>query len=77
MGKARKFNLNIEASMEFLKQVAIDKPFYLLLVPLISALWVFEKWVFSVSSWVPLVIAVWAALQVSFLSILLFPSMSN
>ncbi|XP_057516336.1 uncharacterized protein LOC130797654 [Amaranthus tricolor] len=63
MGKARKFNLNIEASMEFLKQVAIDKPFYLLLVPLISALWVFEKWVFSVSSWVPLVIAVWAALQ--------------
>lgn len=58
-----KFNLNIEEAMEFIKQIPIDKPLYLLLLPLILALWLFEKWLFSLSSWVPLFVAIWATLQ--------------
>lgn len=67
MGRIRNFNFNIEVVMDFLKQLAVDRPVYLLFVPLISALWVFERWVFSVSNWVPLAIAIWATLQVIFL----------
>ncbi|XP_021836703.1 synaptotagmin-5 isoform X2 [Spinacia oleracea] len=56
-------SLNIEVTMQFLKQIAIDRPVYLLFVPLISVIWAFEKWVFSISTWVPLAIAVWATFQ--------------
>lgn len=64
MGKRKIISLNVEAAMEFLKQAAIDRPIYLLLLPLVVALWAFERWVFSLSStWVPLGIAVWATFQ--------------
>ncbi|XP_021736336.1 synaptotagmin-5-like isoform X2 [Chenopodium quinoa] len=61
--KKLSFSFNIEVVMEFLKKIAIDKPVYLVFVPLISVIWAFEKWVFSISTWVPLAIAVWATLQ--------------
>lgn len=63
MGKRKKINFHVEEAMEFLKQAAIDRPVYVLLVPLLAAMWAFERWVFSLTNWVPLVIAVWATFQ--------------
>lgn len=61
--KQFKLSFNIQVAMEFLKQIAIDRPVYLVFVPLISVIWAFERWVFSISTWVPLAIAAWAILQ--------------
>lgn len=64
MGKTKRISFNVEAAMEFLKQAAIDRPVYLLLLPLVTLLWAFERWVLCLSStWVPLAIAVWATFQ--------------
>ncbi|KAK9714101.1 hypothetical protein RND81_06G071700 [Saponaria officinalis] len=63
MPKINNFSFSLYTTMEFLKQLAIDKPVYLLFVPLIAILWAFEKWVFSLSFWVPLLIAVFATFQ--------------
>lgn len=56
-------NLRIEGAMEFLRQLAVEKPLYLVMGTLILILWGFEKWVFSVSSWVPILASVWATIQ--------------
>jgi len=64
MGKRKKINFHVEEAMDFLKQAAIDRPVYVLLVPLFAAVWAFERWVFALTNWVPLVFAVWATFQV-------------
>uniref|UniRef100_A0A7C9EPD9 C2 domain-containing protein n=1 Tax=Opuntia streptacantha TaxID=393608 RepID=A0A7C9EPD9_OPUST len=63
MGKRKKINFHVEEAMDFLKQAAIDRPVYVLLVPLFAAVWAFERWVFALTNWVPLVFAVWATFQ--------------
>ncbi|KAI8528684.1 hypothetical protein RHMOL_Rhmol12G0166700 [Rhododendron molle] len=59
--KARSFDLN--EALEFLNHLFVDKSLLPFIIPLILAGWVIEKWVFTFSSWVPLVVAVWATIQ--------------
>lgn len=62
--KGRSF-INVEEFLDFLKYMMVEKPFMRLLIPLILGLWAVERWVFSFSNWVPLVVAVWATIQYS------------
>lgn len=62
--KGRSF-FNVEEFLDFLKYMMVEKPFMRLLIPLILGLWAVERWVFSFSNWVPLVVAVWATIQYS------------
>lgn len=60
----RKGLINTEAVREFLNHLVAERHSLLLLVPLVLAFWAIERWVFAFSNWVPLVVAVWASLQV-------------
>ncbi|GAB2225393.1 hypothetical protein Droror1_Dr00006185 [Drosera rotundifolia] len=62
-GTRRRKGLNLDGVLGFLNQLAADRSFYLVLVPLVLFLWAIEKWVFDVSKWVALVVAVWASFQ--------------
>ncbi|KAH7549335.1 hypothetical protein JRO89_XS13G0016000 [Xanthoceras sorbifolium] len=55
--------LYIEEVVELLNHLKEEKPLLYLLIPLILLLWAVERWFFSFSNWVPLVIAVWATIQ--------------
>jgi hypothetical protein len=61
----RKGLINTEAAREFINHLVAERHSLLLLVPLVLAFWAIERWVFAFSNWVPLVVAVWASLQVS------------
>ncbi|PON71697.1 C2 domain containing protein [Parasponia andersonii] len=62
MDRRRKKRFHVEEAMEFFNHVK-EKPFLPFLVPLILLAWGIERWVFSLSNWVPIVVAVWATLQ--------------
>lgn len=59
----KKFEMSSESVMAFLNQTIVDKPLLPIIAPLILVAWTIEKWVFSLSNWVPLVVAVWATIQ--------------
>uniref|UniRef100_A0A5B6ZN48 Synaptotagmin-5-like n=1 Tax=Davidia involucrata TaxID=16924 RepID=A0A5B6ZN48_DAVIN len=59
MGRRKKRNFNVE----FLNHLLEDKPLLPFVIPLIIVGWAIEKWIFSLSNWVPLVVAVWATIQ--------------
>ncbi|GLU13003.1 hypothetical protein SLE2022_296530 [Rubroshorea leprosula] len=61
-GKGKGF-INVEGFVEFFKYMMEEKPFLRFLIPLVMVFWAIEKWVFSFSSWVPLVVVVWATIQ--------------
>ncbi|GMH14094.1 hypothetical protein Nepgr_015935 [Nepenthes gracilis] len=66
MGRSRRkinLNFNVEGTLDFFNQLAVDRPLYLLLLPFIFLLWAIERWVFCLSTWVPLAVAVWAVIQ--------------
>ncbi|KZV45331.1 extended synaptotagmin-3-like [Dorcoceras hygrometricum] len=48
---------------EFLNKMMDEKPLVLLMLPLSLVLWAFEKWLFSLSTWLALALAVWATIQ--------------
>ncbi|KAL8111083.1 hypothetical protein AgCh_026721 [Apium graveolens] len=56
--KKRSFDVN-----EFVSKVVVERPFVVVVIALVLVCWAVEKWVFCVSSWVPLVVAVWATFQ--------------
>ncbi|XP_057992626.1 synaptotagmin-4 isoform X2 [Hevea brasiliensis] len=60
MGRA---SFNIEEAVEFFNHLYVEKPLLPFLIPLVLVLWGIERWVFSVSYLVPLVVAVWATIQ--------------
>ncbi|KAJ9174040.1 hypothetical protein P3X46_017112 [Hevea brasiliensis] len=60
MGRA---SFNIEEVVEFFNHLYVEKPFLPFFIPLVLVCWGIERWVFSLSSWVPLVLAVWATIQ--------------
>nr|GLL21967.1 synaptotagmin-5-like isoform X2 [Ipomoea trifida] len=62
MGKRRK-NFSVSEAMESLNNLLAEKPFLPVLVLLFLMVWGIEKWFFSLSNWVPLAFAVWAAFQ--------------
>lgn len=64
MGRKKKTTfVNVEDAVEFFKHLMAEKPSVLLLIPVILVLWVVERWVFSLSNWVALGVAVWATVQ--------------
>ncbi|XP_043812421.1 synaptotagmin-5 isoform X4 [Manihot esculenta] len=64
MGRRKgRAKINIEEVVEFFNNLYGEKPLLPFLIPLVLIFWVIEKWVFSVSYWVPLVVAVWATIQ--------------
>ncbi|XP_015882982.2 synaptotagmin-4 [Ziziphus jujuba] len=62
MGKRKRRGF-IEDAMEFFNYVMEEKPFLPYYIPLVLLAWAIERWVFSFSNWVPLVVAVWATIQ--------------
>ncbi|OMO87138.1 C2 calcium-dependent membrane targeting [Corchorus capsularis] len=64
MGRRKKRALvNVDEVVEFFNNIMVEKPYLPLLIPLILIFWAIEKWFFSLSNWVPLVLAVWATVQ--------------
>ncbi|KAK1372057.1 synaptotagmin-5 [Heracleum sosnowskyi] len=62
MGR-RKRSFEFNDCLEFVNKLMVEKPFIVFVIPLVLACWSVEKWVFSLSNWVPLVVAVWATFQ--------------
>lgn len=65
MGKRKKRGFNVEEAVEFLNYLTVEKPLLPFLIGLIALGWAVERWVFPFSNWVPLVVAVWATIQVN------------
>ncbi|CAL5350640.1 unnamed protein product [Camellia sinensis] len=65
MDKRRKIVSYLNKGVEVSTQLLVEKPLLLFILPLTLVVWVIEKWVFSFSNWVPLVVTVWATIQYS------------
>ncbi|GMQ11286.1 hypothetical protein CsSME_00053972 [Camellia sinensis var. sinensis] len=65
MDKRKKIVSCLNKGVEVSTQLLVEKPLLLFILPLILVVWVIEKWVFSFSNWVPLVVTVWATIQYS------------
>ncbi|KAK8657117.1 hypothetical protein V6N13_035374 [Hibiscus sabdariffa] len=65
MGRRKKTSLmNVDGVVDFFNNVMVEKKLYLpFLIPLILMFWALEKWIFSLTNWVPLVLAVWVTIQ--------------
>ncbi|KAL8188597.1 hypothetical protein R6Q57_029885 [Mikania cordata] len=59
----KKGRIDMSEMTEFLNRMVVEKPLLPVVIPLLLVLWSVEKWVFNLSNWVPLVIAVWATIQ--------------
>lgn len=59
----KKASFDMSEITEFLNQLTVEKPLFPLVIPLLLVLWSIEKWVFNLSNWVPLAVAVWATIQ--------------
>ncbi|XP_050238833.1 synaptotagmin-5 [Mercurialis annua] len=56
-------SFSVEEAVEFLNNLYAEKPVLPFLVPLVLVFWCVERWLFPLSNWVPLVLAVWATVQ--------------
>ncbi|CAA0820558.1 C2 domain-containing protein [Striga hermonthica] len=63
MGRAKKKFFDLNEALESLYKLLEQQPLLPLVIPMLVVLWVFEKWVFSLSNWVLLALAVWATFQ--------------
>ncbi|PKI48319.1 extended synaptotagmin-1 [Punica granatum] len=63
MGRRKKSGFSVEEAIRFLNYLKVEKPLFPLLISVILLGWAVERWVFSFSNWVPLVVAVWATIQ--------------
>ena len=61
--KKRASSLDVRQAMDFLNQLLADKPILPFVIPIFLVVWVIEKWIFSLTNWVPLAVAVWAVFQ--------------
>lgn len=64
MGRLKMRSFGWFDAVEFLNNMMDEKPLVLLMVPLLLGLWAFEKWLFSLSTWLAFALAVWAPIQV-------------
>ena len=64
-GRKKRALMNVDEVVDFFNNIILEKPYLPLLIPLILILWAIEKWIFSLSNWFPLVLAVWATIQAS------------
>ncbi|XP_058179186.1 uncharacterized protein LOC131297966 isoform X6 [Rhododendron vialii] len=63
MSERKKGNFVLNEALEFLNHLLVENPVVPFVIPLILVGWVIEKWIFSFSNWVPLLVAVWATIQ--------------
>ncbi|GMP84412.1 hypothetical protein CsSME_00037955 [Camellia sinensis var. sinensis] len=63
MDKRKKIVSYLNKGVEVSTQLLVEKHLPLFILPLTLVVWVIEKWVFSFSNWVPLVVTVWATIQ--------------
>ncbi|KAI3802292.1 hypothetical protein L1987_30422 [Smallanthus sonchifolius] len=59
----KKGSIDMSEIAELLNRMVVEKPLLPLVIPLLLVLWSIEKWVFNLSNWVPLAVAVWATIQ--------------
>ncbi|CAL0322228.1 unnamed protein product [Lupinus luteus] len=52
-----------EGAVKFFNHLLQEKPQVPFFIPLILIAWAIERWVFPFSTWVPLILAVWATIQ--------------
>ncbi|XVE58781.1 hypothetical protein DITRI_Ditri04bG0196800 [Diplodiscus trichospermus] len=62
-GRKKRALVKVDEVVDFFGNILMEKPYLPLLIPLILILWAIEKWFFSFSNWVLLVLAVWATVQ--------------
>ncbi|KAL3818150.1 hypothetical protein ACJIZ3_004055 [Penstemon smallii] len=63
MGRVKMRDFQWNEAVGLLNKLVEEQPLLPLVIPLLLFLWVIEKWFFSLSSWVLLVLAVWATIQ--------------
>ncbi|CAL5326938.1 unnamed protein product [Camellia sinensis] len=63
MSRRKKRDFDLNEAAQFLNHLLVDKPLLPFIILLIFVGWAVDKWVFSFSNWVPLVIALWATFQ--------------
>nr|TKR90327.1 C2 domain-containing family protein [Populus alba] len=64
MGRRKgRAGFKVEKVLAFFNHLLEEKPSIAVLIPLLLVCWGIEKWVFSFSNWVPLVVAIWATFQ--------------
>ncbi|KAL9337608.1 hypothetical protein Peur_069377 [Populus x canadensis] len=64
MGRRKgRAGFKVKELLEFFNHLLEEKPSIAFLIPLLLVCWGIEKWVFSFSNWVPLVVAIWATFQ--------------
>ncbi|PSR84718.1 Synaptotagmin like [Actinidia chinensis var. chinensis] len=63
MSRRKKRSFDLNEAVEFLNHLLVDKSLLPFIIPLVLVGWAIEKWIFSFSNWVPLVVAVWATIQ--------------
>ncbi|XP_027359435.1 synaptotagmin-5 isoform X2 [Abrus precatorius] len=57
-------SINVEeAAVDFFNHLLQEQPRITFFIPLFLIAWAIERWVFSVSTWVPLALAVWTTIQ--------------
>ena len=64
MGRWKKRALSFDEVVEFVNRIIQEMPLIPFLIPLILIAWAIERWVFTFTNWVPLIVAVWATRQV-------------
>jgi hypothetical protein len=66
MGRRKgRAGFKVKELLEFFNHLLEEKPSIAFLIPLLLVCWGIEKWVFSFSNWVPLVVAIWVTFQAS------------
>ena len=68
MSRRKKRSFDLNEAVEFLNHLLVDKSLLPFIIPLVLVGWAIENWIFSFSNWVPLVVAIWATIQVIYLS---------
>ncbi|KAL8124130.1 uncharacterized protein LOC141717975 [Apium graveolens] len=54
---------DLNDAIAFFNNFLVTNPLLPFVIPLVLVVWTIEKWVFSLSNWVPLAMAVWATFQ--------------
>ncbi|KAL0393415.1 UNVERIFIED_CONTAM: Multiple C2 and transmembrane domain-containing protein 1 [Sesamum latifolium] len=73
MGRTKKKLLDFNEAVGSLKKLLEEQPLLPFVIPLLFVLWAIERWFFSLSNWVLLAVAVWAAIQVQTYIMLIRP----
>ncbi|KAL6973558.1 hypothetical protein U1Q18_027744, partial [Sarracenia purpurea var. burkii] len=63
MRRRKKINFCLNEAVAFFNHLMVDKYLLPYVIPLVLVGWCVEKWIFSFSNWILLVVAIWATIQ--------------